>query len=131
MEINITKFFNEAAPMDYFASVAEIGVNAGRDTWNAAKDDAGFFKMLDTREKLQAFIDHVRGFGAWSDEEMKAWTVRDANAIFIQLVSGDMREAGLHAGMADDDWQEYERDENISYTIYRGIDGEIYYCLGS
>ncbi len=130
MEINITKFFNEAAPMDYFASVAEIGANAGRDTWRAAQEDAGFFKMLDTKEKLQAFIDYMRGFGAWSPEEMKAWTVRDANALFIQLISGDMREAGLHAGMSAGDWQEYENDESNCHHIFKGVDGQVYYHLG-
>lgn len=34
MQINITKFYNEAAPMDYSASVAEIG-------WNAEEAEAG------------------------------------------------------------------------------------------
>jgi len=31
IEINITRFYNEAAPMDYSASIVEIGANAGRE----------------------------------------------------------------------------------------------------
>ena len=43
MRINVTRFYLEACPKDYSASVAEIGSNAGQDTWNAAVDDAGKF----------------------------------------------------------------------------------------
>lgn len=109
MEINITKFFNEAAPMDYSASVAEIGNDAGPSTWSASNEDSHDYFMLDTDEKREAFRNHVKGFGAWSDEEIAAWTDTELNALFIQLVSGDMREAGLHAGMTIEDWQEYQR----------------------
>jgi hypothetical protein len=53
MQINITRFFNDAAPMDYSASVAEIGQNAGKDTWRAACDDASDWNMLDTVEIIE------------------------------------------------------------------------------
>ena len=40
MEIDITDFFKNAAPMDYSASAVEIGRDAGAHTWRAAMDDA-------------------------------------------------------------------------------------------
>lgn len=91
MEIDITRFLAEAAPMDYSASVAEIGQNAGRDTWNAAIEDSPDFMMLDDDEKRDAFRAYVRGFGAWSDEEIAAWSDVELNALFIQIISGDIR----------------------------------------
>ena len=96
MQINITKFYNEAAPINYSASVAEIGANAGPDTWNAAKDDAMDWNMLDTDEKRQAFRDWVKQSGGWSQEEIGAWGDVEMNALCVQWVSGDRREmAGL------------------------------------
>ena len=129
MDINITKFFNEAAPMDYSASVAEIGANAGPDTWRAANEDASDYNLLDTPEKLQALRDHVRGFGAWSDEEIAAWSDTECNALFIQMISGDMRDFCGDVW----NWDEYETgcEEGLySGNLGRGIvAGEVFYSL--
>lgn len=111
MEINITRFYNEAAPMDYSASVAEIGRNAGNDTWQAAVEDSPDYNMLDTDDKRDAFRQHVRSFGAWSDEEIAAWTDIELNALFIQLVSGDMR-------------------NNEANRLFIGDDMQVYYTIG-
>lgn len=47
MEINITTFFNNAAPMDYSASIAEIGDDAGPSTWRAANEAEYFPEEVD------------------------------------------------------------------------------------
>lgn len=111
MDINITRFYNEAAPMDYSASIAEIGQDAGPSTWRAACDDAPDYNMLDTDDKRDEFRTHVKGFGAWSDEEIAAWDTTQLNALFIQFVSGDMR-------------------NNEAERIYVGDDKQIYYTIG-
>lgn len=121
MDINITEFFNNAAPMDYSASIAEIGNNAGADTWQAAVDDSEDYFMVDDDEKREAFRKHVKGFGAWSDSEIEAWSDNQLNALFIQMVSGDMREAGLYERPVD--WEAYkEKSEHgqCSGNIYGG-----------
>lgn len=121
MDINITAFFNNAAPMDYSASVAEIGRDAGPSTWQAANEDSPDYFMLDTAEKRDAFRNHVKGFGAWSDEEIAAWSDTELNALFIQLVSGDMREAGLDEKPVD--WEAYQAKSEqgqCSGNIYGG-----------
>ncbi len=133
MEVNITHFFNTAAPMDYSASVAEIGDGAGPATWAAACDDSPANMLLDTFDKREAFKDHIRGFGAWSDEEVAAWTEVELNALFMQLISGDMREGDLSPNMTADDWIAYEERAHggqISGNIFRATDGEVYYSLG-
>ena len=100
-EINITRFYNEAAPKDYSASVADIGNNAGMDTWRAALDDAPDYNKRD------AFRAHVKGFGAWTDEEIAAWDDTALNALFIQFVSGDMRNGNTDRLYVGDDMQAY------------------------
>lgn len=135
MEIDITRFFNECAPMDYSASCAEIGSNAGIDTWNAALDDSGENSdFLDTEEKREAFKDHIRGFGAWDQDEIDSWSNSELTALFMQLISGDMREADLNPESDEDDWNEYqERAENgnICGNIFKSDDGKIYYSLSN
>lgn len=111
MDINITRFYNEAAPMDYSASIAEIGQDAGPSTWRAACEDAPDYNMLDTDDKRDEFRKYVKGFGAWTDDEIAAWDTTQLNALFIQFVSGDMR-------------------NNEAERIYVGDDKQIYYTIG-
>jgi len=109
-DINITRFYNEAAPMDYSASVMEIGANAGRDTWQAAVEDAPDYNLLNNDDDRDEFRAHVKGFGAWSDEEIAAWSDTELNALFIQLISGDIR-----SGETDRIWT--DEAEQTFYTI--------------
>lgn len=131
MEIDITDFFNNAAPMDYSASVMEIGRNAGPDTWRAAVEDSPDHMMIDTDDKRESFKAHIRGFGAWDDAEIAAWSDVELNALFLQMVSGDMRDADLHPDMSDEEWGAYEANEQVARNISPGADGRIYYYVGS
>ena len=131
MELNITKFYRETTAKDYSASVAEIGANAGHDTWRAACEDSPDYMILDTDDKLQAMREHVRGFGAWTDEEINAWSDIELNALLLQMIAGDIRESVL-----DDDrsaWPEYyEQGEQgiVSCRLFSDDDGQVYYCIG-
>jgi hypothetical protein len=131
MEIDITDFVTNEDPFDYSHSQAEGGPNAGRHTWQAAKTMAPM--LLDTPEKIKALREYVKGFGAWNDEEMAAWDDIECNALFVQLISGDMRSAGLDdVEIEDFDWAKHEEDAaegRISGHIYRGDNGRIYYAL--
>lgn len=141
MELDITEFFNTAAPMDYSASVAEIGRDAGPDTWRAANDDAlDYSALLDTPEKRAAFIAHLRDMGFSDGEEMAEWPTLKLVALFMQLIAGDMREAGLDADSTLDDWAHYEADASegvVAGRIFKGDVpgnagfGRIFYYLGS
>lgn len=91
IDIDITRFITEAAPMDYSASVMEIGANAGRDTWRRAVEDAPDYNLLDTDDKRDEFRAHVKGFGAWTDDEIAAWSDVELNALLMQMISGDIR----------------------------------------
>lgn len=136
MEIDITTFFRLAEPFDFSASQAERGENAGRDTWNNAIREGANSPLLHSEEQLDALRQWARDTGAWSKDEIAAWTDVECNALFIQIISGDMRE--MESLCTDDDgevsWTEYERlssEGTISGCLYRGDDGRIYYYLGS
>lgn len=128
MEIDITDFFENGNPFEFSASNWERGVNAGPETWANALDEARKAPLLKTEGELQALRDHVqaRGFG----EEVQGYDADKCNALFIQLISGDMREAGLDADSGYADWMEYEEDDSASHNIFRGVDGRVYYYLG-
>lgn len=134
MECNITKYFKK--PVDSWAcsgSVATHGQNAGRDTWNHALNEASELDLLDTTEKVSAFKDYIGGFGAWDLEEIEAWAHDELNALFIQLIAGDLRES---EHLPDDgtpteqEWADHANDENVLGSMFLGIDGEIYYYMG-
>ena len=109
MEIDITDFFNESDPSEYSASIAETGLSdIGKRTWRAAKDESARAPLLSTSDEIDALRSYVKDFGAWSEEEIAAWTEIECNALFIQLISGDIRETGMFAGDSFD-WEEYER----------------------
>jgi hypothetical protein len=103
MEIEITAFVKNAAPMDYCASVAQIGEGAGRATWQAAVEDSEEYPLLGTEEARDAFRDHIRGFGAWDADEIAAMSDAHLNALCIQMVAGDLREVERIG------WDKYER----------------------
>lgn len=135
MELNITRFFREAAPRDYSASVAEIGANAGPVTWQAANDDSKDYPILDTDEKRHAFRQFVQDSGGWSASEIAAWSNQELNALCIQWIAGDMREVPdieLGPDMTDADWRAYEelqQSGTVASRIYRGTDGEVYFSI--
>jgi len=128
MEINITQFFNDCEPGSYSASCLELGANAGNITWGNAMQAAAYrtTALLDTAEKLQAMRNWARSSGGWNDVEIAAWDATELNALFIQLVAGDMREKD------DMSWDEYQVESEagqVSGSLFEGIDKELYYQL--
>src|ERR1019366_2877227 len=115
MEINITSFFGNCDPFEFSASRAERGANAGAETWRNAVKEGADCPLLKTEEELQALRDHMRGFGAWDNDEIAAWSAAECNALLLQMISGDMREAGLDTD--EPDWEAYESDENESNPV--------------
>ena len=140
MELNITEVFNTIKPTDYSASAAEIGANAGPATWRAAVNDSPGHMLLNDEDERAAFKEYIRGFGAWDDEEIATWSDVELNALFLQMIAGEMREADLHAEMTAEEWQAYQKKSEagqvggriFSGRIFGGplsTDGEVYYSL--
>lgn len=132
MEINITSFFNAGAnPKDYSASCAELGDNAGSITWQNALSDADMpeYQFINTEEKRKAFARYVCELG-FSEDAFK-FSPLQLNALFIQLISGDLRETCAYDDAARTmDWEQYEIDCKAgqwSGNLFRATDGQIYY----
>ena len=131
MEINISRFFEGVDASEFSASVAELGQDAGKITWDNARSYANERPLLTSDAELNALRDHMRGFGAWEDDEIAGWDKDECNALLVQLISGDIREAGLDTN--EPDWQEYEEGSQAgqySGRMFCGVDGQIYYYLG-
>jgi hypothetical protein len=131
VELNITRFFREANPFEYSASQAELGERAASITWNAAVAAVDEYPLLDTDDKREAFKAFVKGFGAWTWDEINSWNNAELNALCLQFIAGDMREAQLD--VEEPDWAEYERRAqagNISGRIFKGDDDEVYIYIG-
>jgi hypothetical protein len=89
MEINITHLL-ETDLFPFSHSRAEGGENAGQDTWNAALN--GPRPLLTTPEEFEAFRDFAESTGGWDEEEVTSWDENECQALFLQFISGDVRE---------------------------------------
>ena len=136
MELNITRFFNECSPMDYSASIAEIGNDAGKTTWQAAKDDSSDYMLLDTDDKRDAFRTFVKSSGGWTEDEIAAWSDIELNALLLQWVAGDIREGfeWEHERPEDvSEWEWYEQLANdglASGRLFKSEDNQVYFYIG-
>lgn len=115
MELNITEVFNSIAPDMLSNGVANIGADAAAITWRNAMSAATGMQPLDSAAKREAFRRYLRGFGAWTADEISAYTPLELNALLLQCIAADMREGGL---------------DGDSGRLFRGDDGQIYYYLG-
>ena len=110
MEIDITTFYKYCVPLDYCASVAEIGRNAGADTWQAALDDSLEYIMLSTCAKREAMRDHLKEYGAWSATDIDRWSIQELNAMLIQEIASAMRNP-------EGDIRLYKADDKVYYYL--------------
>ena len=134
MDINITAFFNDCNSHDLSGSVATHGQNVGLTTWLACKDSAEKMAppLLNTQDQYKAFTLHMDSMGFSEAGTMTDWPLVELNALFLQLIAGDINEnEHLDSDLLECDFVAYEGDESTSGSIYQGDDGQIYYYIGS
>ena len=132
MEINITDFFYTGQAHLYSASKVELGEDAGKLTWLNALAYANKHRMLETEEQLEAFMAFVKDTGGWTQEEISHWTNHELNALFVQFVAGDIREAGLDKPHPD--WEQYEIDAmegRVSSRFFMSDNNQVFYDIGN
>ena len=135
MEINITAFFRDADHFEYSHSIAEGGPNAAENTWHASLHSE--FTLLNSYDEREEARDWFGTFGAWDDEEQAAWTETELNALLVQWIAGDIREAEslcTDEETGEINWEAYEELQHlgtVSANMFKGVDGEIYYTIGS
>lgn len=130
MDIEVTRMMEaieDAPPL--VGSVAELGRDAGRITWNNSKAFGREQPLLDTEAQRDAARDHFRGYGAWDDETIDNWSEEELQGIMVQEVAHAIREAGD----ALNDAEEYRRlceEGTLSGRLYCDDEGKWWFYLG-
>ena len=88
--VNITRFIAEECMRDYSASVAELGPNAGRYTWEACTENAPEWNFIPA-DQLDYFREWLREWGAWDADEIAAMDVAHLQSMCLQWIAGDVR----------------------------------------
>lgn len=131
MEINVTHMVADCDNMiELSGSVMEHGRDAGRITWNNAKEYGRDHPLLTTDDMRDAARDHFRDYGAWSRDEINAWSNEELDAIMCQDVAAAIREMET----ANGDYDEYMRlceQGTLSGRLYRDDTGQWWFYLGS
>jgi hypothetical protein len=137
MEIDITDLLANHAKdrICYASSIAEYGsCSVAKETFNNSCELAREEPPLRTVAELEALIDHLTRAGFSESPELRDRPLYELNALFIQLVMGDMREMGdpdpTPEGLSDPDLLEAQMEGRCPSNIYAGDDGRIYYYLG-
>lgn len=132
-EIDVTDFLSGHRLKYFSGSIAELGNDAGPQTWAECTDKAEEWKPLDSDEKRETFRAFVESSGGWTEDEIAAWSDAELNALCIQWIAGDARECGIEGEYLDSvDWAQIEQDQQdgkISGSLYRGDDGRVYWLL--
>ena len=107
MELNITRYFEENDPYYMSGSIANLGSNVGRITWeNSCNASDG--ALLTTEEMRQNARDWFGDAGAWDEEEINTWSNTELEALILQFAAGDINEM-IYAYESD-----YDDDDDLS-----------------
>lgn len=131
MEIDVTHMVADADDMiELSGSRLEHGCDASRITWNNAQTYAADRPLLTTDDMRDAARAHFREYGAWSADEIAAWSDNELQAITCQDVAAAIREMEVTNG----DYDEYMRlceSGTLSGRLYKGDNGRWYFYLGT
>lgn len=125
---------NNFVPFDLSNNAATLGDNAGKLTWDASKEAAGEICLLNNEERKEAFRDFVRESGGWTREEIAKWDDVELNALLLQWIAGDIREAFGDVEPQDWDWERYQEDAEqgrVSSRLFKADDGKVWFSIAS
>ncbi len=129
MEIDVTHMVNDSDEMfNLSGSQLEHGKNAARITWGNSMAYAKKHPLLATDEMRDAARDHFGEYGAWTREEIAAWSDDELEAITTQDVAAAIREMDVA-----EDYADYVRlceEGTLSSRLYKGDNDRWYFFLG-
>jgi succinate dehydrogenase/fumarate reductase flavoprotein subunit len=129
MELDVTHMVEDADDMVALSgSVMEHGQDAGRITWNYSVQYAREHPLLKTDAARDAARAHFREYGAWSADEIAAWSEEELQGLMCQDVAYAVREMDVA-----EDYEEYQKlseQGTVSGRLWRGDDGRWYFDLG-
>ena len=130
MELDVTHMVAEADSMIMLSgSRLEHGPDAGKITFDNSVAFAKELPLLkDDRARDEART-HFAEYGAWSMEEIDAWSEDELQGVMAQEVANAIRE--MEAAKDYDDYVRLCEAGSLSSNLYRGDDGRWYYYLGT
>lgn len=129
MEIDVTHMVENADDMiELSGSVMEHGANAGQVTWRNSIEQGKKAPLLKTDEAREAARDHFAEYGAWSKEEIDAWSDDELQGITCQDVAAAIRE--MEVAETYEEYQALCEDGTCSGRLYKGDNGRWYFYLG-
>lgn len=129
MEIDITHMVEAADDMAMLSgSVFELGNDAGKITWNNSIAYAETHPLLLDNDARAQAADYFKGFGAWSADEIAAWSDLELNALTVQYVAGNIRE--MEHFETDEAYLKAAEQGSVSGCLYKGDNGRWYCYLG-
>jgi hypothetical protein len=130
MELDVTHMMQDSDEMPMLSgSVAELGKDAGKVTWNNSKAYAAEKPLLETDEQREAARNHFGEYGAWSDDEIAAWSEEELQAIVCQEVAAEIREFDRFDTTAE--YEQASHEGQVSGRLYQGTDGRWYCYFGT
>lgn len=130
LEINITALLDvDMWPFSH--SIVEGGQHAGSDSWKAAVLFVTKSPIIPT-ESVNDVRAYFATFGAWEREELAAMSDAEINALALQFIASDIREASGDDTLAGIDWEEYQRDAEagrISGGMFQTEHGDVFVVL--
>ena len=91
---NVSKMFAAIEPWDVSNSVANLGPRAAELTWGNAMtvaEDWESWLVTDLEVAIDIIEDDARSAGAWTAEEIAAWTCDETLAYFVQSIASELR----------------------------------------
>lgn len=129
MELDITHMMEDANVMPMLSgSILEHGRDADRITWRNSVAYGHAHPLLTCDSDREAARRYFAEFGAWSWEEIVAWSDDELNGILCQDIAGNIREMDVA-----EDYTDYRRlaeAGKVSGNIYQGSDGRWYFYMG-
>jgi hypothetical protein len=119
MEINVTELVEYANCARYSASAYELGPDAAKITWNNAIEACETALLVDSEDEIEELIDWLEDFGAWTREEIEAYSEVELNALLLQFIAGDIREYEDHF----DSLEAYQEAQELGVAK-----GNLWYC---
>lgn len=126
MEINITHLI-DADLSQYSGSIAELGHDAGRYTWENCLVYSKQHPLLGNEASIKLAKRYLATFGAsWDLDNMLP---SEVEALVFQLIAGDIRE--YQSFDSYEEFQKASEDGQVSGHIYKSdISESFYYYLG-
>jgi len=130
MELDVTHMVDDSDSMPNLSgSRAELGQDAGKITWNNSVEYGRNKPLLTTDAMRDEARSYFQGFGAWTAEQIAAWSEEELQGVMCQDVAAAVREMEHY-----DTHEAFEQaceEGHCSGSLYLGTNGHWYFYVGS